>query len=130
MGNNKKKKQPPSTNWEEYFKLPLIQDDISSKMIWDADHNRAFDFESNVIKDHSKAIVMKLNGLSDKVITNKLTHADGYIYLDGAKLLFIRSWGRLTGGGALSLKPDIAAEIQDNFCAWIIHTLSTKPNDT
>lgn len=109
--------------FEKYFKLPLVQDDYAPKMVWTESYDRAFDFERTVKSGDAKKIVSKLNGAIDGKLEGELTHSDGYVYLDGEKLLFIRSWGRLTGGGALNLSPEKAVEIQDDFCEWIIEKL-------
>lgn len=112
--------------FNKYFKLPLVHDDIASFMVWDSDDNRAFDFCFDD-KETQKKIVNKLNGKESKSIDNELSFEDGFVYADGIKLLFIRSWGRLTGtGGGLGLSPEKAAEIQDGFCQWIIDTLKKK----
>ena len=113
-------------DFKKYFILPLVHDEYATCMVWDSDDNRAFDF---CISDEEtqKRIVNKLNGKEKKRVDNELMFGDGYVYADGEKLLFVRSWGRLTGtGGGLGLKHEKAAEIQDEFCKWIIETLKTK----
>lgn len=113
--------------FEKYFKLPLIQSDYNPKMVWTQDENRAFDFKITVSRSDSKNIVNCLNGLTNKKIDGVLTHKGGTISLDGTEILFIRSWGRLTGvGGGLGLKLEKAAAIQDDFCEWIIEQLTKK----
>jgi len=116
-------------NFKKYFKLPLVHDEYAPCMVWDSDDNRALDFTFDD-KENQVKIVKLLNGELDKesYIKGEFTHKGGEIYLDGSKLLMVRSWGRLTGtGGGLGLSTDKAAEIQDGFCDWIINTLKGEP---
>ena len=112
-----------NNSFRHYYELPLEQDDVDHQMVWTKDYNRAFDFANNVSEQDAKKIVDKLNGKVKEALEGKLSHEAGEIFLDGQMLLYIRSWGRLTGGGALNLKPQRAALIQDDFCEWIIKTL-------
>jgi hypothetical protein len=109
---------------EKYFKLPLESDEVDPSMVFTADYDRAFDF----LIENSKskiAILEKLNGnITKSMDAHELTHKGGEIYVDGIKLLRIRSWGRLTGtGGGLGLSTEKAVEVQDSFAQWIIDTL-------
>ena len=74
-------------------------------------------------------IVEMINGREGTVRVKtaiNLTYKDGVIYAnnDGVKREFIimRGWGYLTG--RLSLEPDYAAKLQDDFAKFIIDTLN------
>ena len=41
-----------------------------------------------------------------------------------AQVMDIRGWGYLTGCGGLNMDPDEAAEVQDQFTAWVVETLN------
>jgi len=112
---------------KKYFKIPLNSSEFAPFMVWTADGERAFDFCIEGKKDMLK-IVDKLNGNEPKSMkSHVLMYDDGYVYADGHKLLFIRSWGRLTGtGGGLGLSSEKASEIQDSFGEWIIDTLLSE----
>ena len=113
--------------YQEYFQLPLTMSEFSYKIVWTDDHNRAFDFNCSVSKEDAMKVVDKLNGNYDKKIDGELSYdGKGHILLNGIQILFIRSWGRLTGGGALNLPAKEAAEIQDSFAEWIINTLTKE----
>lgn len=46
-------------------------------------------------------------------------------HLGDTNVLDIRGWGYLTGtGGGLAIKQELAAEIQDQFAEWVVHTLN------
>jgi len=115
-------------NFKKYFGFPLVHDDYASFIVWDSDDNRAFDFIHDDEADQSR-IVSILNSDSDNTpsISGEFRHEGGEIFLDGHKLLMVRSWGRLTGtGGGLGLSAEKAIEIQDEFCDWIINKLKKK----
>lgn len=120
-------KKEVSTNWEDYFKLPLKEDQYDPSMVWTEDNKKAFDISREVDSISCKLIVDKLNGKNKIPFNVNFTYDNGTIYLVGKTYIDIRSWGRLTGtGGGLGLHPDIAAKIQDNFAEWIIKKLKEE----
>lgn len=114
------------TDFKEYFKFPLRQDEYAPFIVWTADNERAFDFCISD-KEIMTKIMNVLSGDSEKRIQQIITHKDGILFIGDNKLLMIRSWGHLTGqGGGLGLSSERATEIQNEFCEWIIETLTKK----
>lgn len=73
-----------------------------------------------------REVIDILNDKTDKKIASKLKIVDGYkIYMEDKPFITIRGWGYLTGcGGGLSLDPDVAKKIKDDFAKWIIDKLT------
>jgi len=125
--------------YTDYYKFPLKKDEHSTFMVWTNDVKRAFDFATKMIHDNGQylsdeeksTIVSILNGESKVFVDGvNLSYSNSDIFNEenGVKKLFIsiRGWGSLTGTGAMGLKPDVAAKMQDDFAAFIIDKLTVK----
>jgi len=129
---------------KQYFQFPLEIDAYyeSVKIVWTYDYNRAFDFERllknkdgiNILDNNIKIkIIEAINkGKTNNFKNFSFSYRNGYVYMNEfnkeiGEILFIRSWGRLTGtGGGLGLSEEKATQIQDAFGNYIINVLNGK----
>ncbi|MFT6125815.1 MAG: hypothetical protein ACJAVA_000257 [Flavobacteriaceae bacterium] len=110
-------------NHKDYYKLPLHTDKYGS-YVWAKNGTMAMMFNSKVSKEDRNKIVERLNGNNDLKIPN--IKKDGIDFYDGDNYIFcVRGWGGLTGSGALNMKENAAAKIQDDFCDFIETTLKS-----
>ena len=136
------KKTQKNLTWQDVFKLPLHNPDYCPFMVLTSDSQRAFDFEwpmwdeydknDKVSEETQTKIINKLNG--ENVIIedfyNFSYNGAGDIYAYSLKtkkkkpIMMIRSWGYLTGTGALNLPNEVAAKLQDDFGKYIVETLN------
>jgi hypothetical protein len=108
-------------SYKDYYKLPLHNDKYGS-YVWAENGTMTLMFNREVKKIDREKIVGKLNGTNELKILN--IKKDGIDFYDGDNYLFcVRGWGGLTGIGALNMKEDKAAKIQDDFCDFIESTL-------
>jgi len=130
--------------FKKYFKLPLQFSYGFTKVSTD-DNNMAFDFVSSWLKiengfnltDSQKGLIVEIINGEDFKLPKELSFTidgEANVHLlqngkDKGIILFIRSWGRLTGtGGGLGLSEDKAIEIQDSFGEYIIEKLNKSSN--
>lgn len=117
-------------HFREIYELPLVQDIYEqwvSNRISDSKGQFVFEFTMNDEKAQSK-ILDAINGV--KPLENKelsFIHSEGYIIDDyERKIILIRGWGNLTGGGGHNLSSEDAANVQDTFAEFIAYQLNKR----
>lgn len=104
--------------FKEIFKGPFTLDDFKA-YVWS--DNGVMTFTCLTYNDVLlEALIEKLNyGSSDHY---NVSYEKGIIYVDNVGVFLMRGWGHLTG--SLNLPSEKAAKIQDDFCNWVVKTLS------
>lgn len=88
---------------------------------------RCFDWMVKIPQESKQLILDILNGRTDKFVKREVKYdPSGQVSIDGIKVILIRGWGHLTGGGALNLPYREAAKIQDDFGEWIVKKLKQE----
>ncbi len=106
----------------DIFPAPYISDGV---YIYDSNNQMCLMSADcgNYPEDMMKRICEILNG-TKPTKGNPSVSVDGpNIYLNGNILAVVRGWGYLTGTGGLSLHPDDAAKIQDDFASFVVNCL-------
>ncbi len=105
----------------EVWKLPLHRDENSSVYAWSDNGVMALTFTT----DDGSLIDAIINRINDKAceISGKWERSGTTFYRDGKCAFIVRGWGHLVGGGALRLPVEKAAQIQDEFCDFILSQL-------
>ena len=127
-------------NWQQAYPLPLRKWEDMDIKVFTADNSLAWDFMFEMFAgmfesptmiispEQQNDIISLVNGEKKGSVEGTVSYDkdEGTIKVDGKILLLVRGWGHLTGGGALNLPPDKAAEIQDAFAEHIVNKLSGK----
>lgn len=88
---------------------------------------RCFDWMVKMPQESKQLIIDILNSRTDKSVKREVKYdPSGQVSIDGIKVMLIRGWGHLTGGGALNLPYREAAKIQDDFGEWIVKKLKQE----
>lgn len=111
--------------WDDVYHLPVRVDD--GGWIFDDGGNFVAQFVVEW-KDLIEKVIDCINGTYTlKGRTSKFIYKDGVIQAEnGSKLILIRGWGNLTGGGAMNLPVEDAQNIQDTFAEFIISRLTAQ----
>jgi hypothetical protein len=95
------------------------------------DNGMAFDFmgpwKGYTEKDEAfqEKIVSAINGEIEYVVVGRLMYdTEGYILLNGEKVISMRGWGNLTSPNCLNLPVEEAADTQDGLAFYIINKLT------
>lgn len=112
--------------WKDVYELPL-KIAIASH-VWDNKDAFVFQFVASDEKLREKVIEV-INGTREvKGRTSNFIYKDGFIQAEdtGAKLILIRGWGHLTGGGvtALNSSAEEASNIQRTFAEYILSRIN------
>ena len=119
-------------DWKDIYELPIsdsyIDGDDGFRSGRISDNKSQFIFQFlNVGNKTQETTLAVING--EKNLTNtdiKFSHKDGYILANDRKVIMIRGWGNLTGGGGHNLKQDVAANVQDTFADYIVNQLNER----
>jgi len=127
--NNMAKKKVKKGSFKDVWKFPLHQE---FNKVFTKDIGMAFDFMDRKFTAIDRAAIVDCLNFEDVESplppSTQLVYADGDIYYtsieDKNRIITIRGWGHLTGTGGLELSAKRAAELQDEFAAYIIKRLS------
>lgn len=123
--------QNKNINFKDVWKPPFKYDGWG--YIWSSNNVMTFtvdlyydtEDEYSRINKIMKNFVKVLNDEKDFEKMEGITVRNGCdIYLNDECLGYFRGWGHLTGSGALNLKPDVAAKIQDEFINDFVSKIS------
>lgn len=108
-------------SFRDVWQLPLHVDEYSNTYAWSANNVMAITFatDDDIL---IRAIVDRING-GDVELEGEWQRSGTTFYRDGGAVFIIRGWGHLIGGGALRLPVEKAAQIQDEFCDFILSQL-------
>lgn len=108
-------------SFRDVWQLPLHVDEYSNTYAWSANNVMALTFatDDDIL---IRAIVDRING-GDVELEGEWQRSGTTFYRDGGAVFIIRGWGHLIGGGALRLPVEKAAQIQDEFCDFILSQL-------
>lgn len=119
------------TDWKDIYELPVkdtyIKGNYRSGMIHDSDGNFLFQFIHSISFHDQQKIIDCING--HEIVKNSdlkpFRYENGYIMTNtNIKIILIRGWGNLTGGGAHSLDSETATIVQDTFSNFIVEQLN------
>lgn len=122
--------------YKDIYKFPLRKNTYGT-WVYDQESNFVFQFEPKYSNgeyaegwiDFEKKVLQTLNGCHEK-FEGKFTAKNGEIFYNDLHVITIRGWGNLTGTGARNLPAEVAANIQDTFCDFIVNTLNNAVEPT
>lgn len=113
------------TSFEDVYKKPFRTDEYGS-YIWSSNGVMTFSSYDNANLPFMKRVCRVLNGEIKADFPHKFEASKNNmsIFYNGELVFFVRGWGHLTGRYALNLNPKLAANIQDDFIAYVVKTLN------
>lgn len=114
--------------FKDVYQFPLKQ---SHGKAYDQKENFVFQFLFSEDEEIKSKLLSVINSKEDFKNDELLfEHKEGIIVetLSGLRMILIRGWGNLTGGGTMNLPIEEAANIQDTFADYIVERLNFREN--